>query len=207
MDEKKKKRRIHYMVKRKFQLEYVAIALVLMFVVAAVFVFTAYRSGWVPLVEKLSAVYPQSMLAPILKMVTLQMAIRFLLLVPIIIIASIYLSHKVAGPLARIEDGIREIGRGNLETRLGVRKGDEVKGLVQAINEVTENIEQMVKNNKCSVKKALEVLKDLKEQLQQRGEASESFDLINRLGKCMDDINNSLSDFKVSGEVTDESTM
>ena len=207
MDEGKKKRRIHYMVNRKFQLEYVAIALVLMFVVAAVFVFTAYRSGWVPLVERLSAVYPQSMLAPILKMVTLQMAIRFLLLAPIIIIFSIYLSHKVAGPLARIEDSIREIGSGDLETRIGVRKGDEVKGLVLAINEVTENMEQMVKNNRCSVEKALEALKDLKGQLQQRGESPEIFDLINRLSKCIDDINNSLSDFKISERGTDESTM
>ncbi len=198
MDEIKKKRRIHYLVKRKFQLEYVAVALVLMFVVTAVFVFTAYRSGWVPLVEKLSAVYPQGMLAPILKMVTLQMAIRFLLLAPIIIIASIYLSHKVAGPLARIEDNIREIARGDLKARIGVRKGDEVKGLVHAINEVTENMGQMVRDNRRSVEKALEALKDLREQLQQRVESPEVFDLINRLGKCIDDIDKSLSDFKIS---------
>ena len=198
MDERKKKRRIHYLVKRKFQLQYVAIALVLMFVVAAVFVFTAYRSGWVPLVEKLSVVYPQSMLVPILRMVTLQMAMRFLLLAPIIIIFSIYLSHKVAGPLARIEDGIREIGGGDLEKRIGVRKGDEVKGLVLAINEVTENTEKMVRNNRCSVEKALESLKNLKGQLQQREESPEVLDLIDQLGKCIDDINNSLSGFKVS---------
>ena len=198
MDEIKKKRRIHYLVKRKFQLEYVAVALVLMFVVTAVFVFTAYRSGWVPLVEKLSAVYPQGMLAPILKMVTLQMAIRFLLLAPIIIIASIYLSHKVAGPLARIEDDIREIAGGDLEVRIGVRKGDEVKGLAQAINQVTENMRQMVRDNRGSVEKALEALKDLREQLQQRVESPEVFDLINRLGKCIDDIDKSLSDFKIS---------
>ncbi len=198
MDKIKKKKRIHYLVKRKFQLEYVAVALVLMFVVTAVFVFTAYRSGWVPLVEKLSAVYPQGMLAPILKMVTLQMAIRFLLLAPIIIIASIYLSHKVAGPLARIEDNIREIARGDLETRIGVRRGDEVKGLVHAVNEVTENMGQMVRDNRRSVEKALEALKDLREQLQQRAESPEVFDLINRLGKCIDDIDKSLSVFKIS---------
>lgn len=198
MDERKKKRRIHYLVNRKFQLEYVAIALVLMFVVAAIFVFTAYRAGWVPLVEKLSVVYPQSMLAPILKVVTLQMAMRFLLLVPIIIVAAVYLSHKVAGPLARIEDSIREIAKGDLEMRIGVRTGDEVKGLVQAINEVTENMEKMVRNNKCSVEKALEALKTLRSQLQQRGGSPEIFDLINQMGKCIDDINNSLSDFEVS---------
>lgn len=195
--DKKKKKRIHYLVKRKFQLEYAAVALVLMFVVMAVFVFTAYRSGWMPLVEKLSAVYPQGMLAPILKTVALQMAIRFLLLAPIIIIASIYLSHKVAGPLARIEDNIREIAGGNLEMRIGVRKGDEVKGLIHAINEVTENMGQMVKDNRRSIEKALEALKDLREQLQ-RVESPEVFDLINRLGKCIDDIDKSLSVFKIS---------
>ena len=195
MGERKKKRRIHYLINRKFQLEYAATALVFMLLVTVVFVLTAYRLGWVPLVEKLSAVYPQGMLAPILKTLSLQLIIRFLLLTPIIIIASIYLSHKVAGPLVRVENAVRDIARGNFQVRVKIRKRDELKGLVQAINEVTESVEQMVEKNRCSIEEALETLSGLKRELQQQGQSPEILNLIDRLDRSINDAKERLSGF------------
>ena len=193
-----KKKRIHYLINKKFQLKYAATAFVLMFLVAVVLIITAYYSGWVPLVEKLSAVYPQGMLTIILRRLSWQLAAAFLLLVPVIITASIYLSHKIAGPLVRVERAARDIAGGNLQIRVKLRKKDSLQELAQAINEIAESVEQMVGRNKCSIEEAVEILGSLKSELQQRGGSAEILNLTNRIGNCIDDINGRLSNFQIS---------
>jgi len=139
------KKRIHYFVNRSFQVKHAGAIFILMALVKIVFGLTVYHSGWVPLVEKLSDVYPQGRLVAILRVLKLQLAIRLLLLVPIIIIVSVYLSHKMVGPLARLERDIKAISKGNLQMRLKVRKGDVLFGLTKAINEMIESVEQILK--------------------------------------------------------------
>jgi len=75
-----------------------------------------------------------------LRVLKLQLAIRLLLLMPIIIIVSMFLSHKTVGPLTRLERNIRAVSEGNLQMRLKVRKGDALFGLTQAINEMLESV-------------------------------------------------------------------
>ena len=143
--EKKRKRRIHYLVNRSFQMKHAGVILILMCLVLIVFAWTVYHSGWVPLTEKLSDVYPQGRLVAILRILKLQLAIRLLLLVPIIIVVSVYLSHKTVGPLDRLEKEINTISRDNLQVRLKVRRGDALQGLTQAINKMLKNMEQLKK--------------------------------------------------------------
>ncbi len=46
----------------------------------------------------------------------------------------IYLSHRIAGPLYRFEDVLRDAERGDLTTRIGLRKTDELAELKESIN-------------------------------------------------------------------------
>ena len=197
MNRVKKKKRVQYLPNKKFQLKYAATAFILMFLVAVVLIVTGYYSGWVPLVEKLSAVYPQGMLTIILRRLSLQLIAVFLLLVPAIITASIYLSHKIAGPLVRIEKIARDIAGGNFQIRIKLRKKDELQGLAQTINRITENVEQMVQKNRCSIEKEREILNGLNKVLQQQKQSSETLKLIDQLNKCINDANENLSDFKI----------
>ena len=152
MEEKKRKKRIRYLVNRSFQMKHAGVILILMCLVLIVFAWTVYHSGWVPLTEKLSDVYPQGRLIAMLRVLKLQLAIRLLLLVPIIIIVSVFLSHKTVGPLARLERNIRDISRGNPQI-LKVRRGDALKGLTEAINEMVKNMEQLKRENRGEVRK------------------------------------------------------
>ncbi len=161
MEEKGKKRRIHYFVNRSFQTKHVGTIFLLMGLVTVVFALTVYYSGWIPLTERLSAVYPQGRLVAILRVLKLQLTIRLLLLVPIILIVSVYLSHKMVGPLARLEKNIRAISKGNLQMRLRVRRRDVLQGLAQVINEMVENVEQMLSKNKNLAKEVSASIKDL----------------------------------------------
>jgi HAMP domain-containing protein len=56
------------------------------------------------------------------------------------ITASIFFTHRIAGPAFSLCRTLREIGRGNLDQRVAFRKNDEMKELAQAANEMLENL-------------------------------------------------------------------
>ena len=47
---------------------------------------------------------------------------------------SIYLTHRLAGPLYRLEQGARELLHGNLTIRVRLRKGDQLQELAELAN-------------------------------------------------------------------------
>lgn len=60
-------------------------------------------------------------------------------------IASLLFPHAFAGPLYRIERELAEIGRGDLCKNIRLRKGDEVKDLVDSINVMTGELRDKIK--------------------------------------------------------------
>ena len=48
---------------------------------------------------------------------------------------SIYITHRLAGPLYRIEESLREMGQGNLAVRVQLRKSDELQEVARLITE------------------------------------------------------------------------
>jgi methyl-accepting chemotaxis protein len=56
--------------------------------------------------------------------------------------ASIFLSHKIAGPLYRFYMGLDEIQKGNLKARIKLRKHDEARSLEKKFNETAETLDQ-----------------------------------------------------------------
>lgn len=55
---------------------------------------------------------------------------------------SLYVTHRLAGPLYRLEQSARELAQGNLSLRVRFRSGDELHGLAGAANEALANIEK-----------------------------------------------------------------
>ena len=97
--------------------------------------------------EKLAAVYPQGRLIEIFSRVYLAFFIDMLVLAPIIFVGSIIFSHRVAGPLPKIYRALREIGDGNFDQHLVLRKHDELKELTLAINAMVENLKKREAEN------------------------------------------------------------
>ncbi len=52
-------------------------------------------------------------------------------------ILTLFTSHKIAGPLYHMQKAIGEIGRGDLNTNIKLRKKDEVTALADTINAMT----------------------------------------------------------------------
>jgi methyl-accepting chemotaxis protein len=100
-------------------------------------------------------------------------------LIPAAAVFSIYLTHRLAGPLFRIEHTARELIRGNLALRIRLRKGDELHELAGLLNEVLDTLEQAIRGIRESEAHAREVLSWIMDEM--RKQPSVNREVLNRL--------------------------
>ncbi len=73
-----------------------------------------------------------------------RLLVKYLILVALIAWASIFLTHKIAGPLYRFQQSCREITTGNLAVRIKLRRFDEAKDIASTFNEMAEKLDHSV---------------------------------------------------------------
>jgi methyl-accepting chemotaxis protein len=151
MDRPKRIRRRIYLVKPGFQLKYTGLILLFMLAVAGLSGYTVYYTGWLLMGEKLANVYPQGRLVAIMRAINFTLIFRLALISPFVFLISILVSHKIAGPLFRIQKYIKSVSVGDLSARLTLRKGDELHDLAACINEMTNDLKNRVKKLKSLV--------------------------------------------------------
>ncbi|HZC68992.1 MAG TPA: hypothetical protein VE201_10280 [Nitrospirales bacterium] len=84
-------------------------------------------------------------------------------LIPAAAVFSIYLTHRLAGPLYRFEQTARELIRGNFALRIRLRKGDELHDLAGLLNEVLDTVEpafREIRESEAHVREALSWIMD-----------------------------------------------
>lgn len=64
------------------------------------------------------------------------------ILIPAAVIFSLYLTHRLGGPLYRLEQSAGELREGNLALRIRLREGDDLQELAAALNAALINIDQ-----------------------------------------------------------------
>jgi sensor histidine kinase YesM len=142
-------RRTHYLTDWSLQLPYLLLnlfALTIFFVMA---IFVTYYAGWAPLVEKLSQVYPQGRLVEILERIYLRLTLGFLCLLPVALGLTLFLSHRVAGPLVRIKRYLRLMAKGEFDLApLVLRRYDELKDVAELLNEIADKMNVRVKERR-----------------------------------------------------------
>jgi len=155
-------RRKKYLIKQGLQFRYIGVVFALVILVSIVTGYTVFATGWMLLGEKLASVYPQGRLIYVFKVTNVALMRNILLISPLVFLLALLSSHKIAGPIYRIEKDMGEIARGNLTLRVKLRRGDELQDLADAINAMTENIEKTIALNKTSSAKILKELGELK---------------------------------------------
>jgi methyl-accepting chemotaxis protein len=66
------------------------------------------------------------------------------------ILVALFFPHAFAGPLHRIENELREIGKGDLSRRIALRKGSEVHELADAVNDMATGLREQVRGIKAA---------------------------------------------------------
>ncbi|MDD5136926.1 MAG: methyl-accepting chemotaxis protein [Candidatus Omnitrophica bacterium] len=158
-------KRRQLIVARRFQLKYAGIILGLMFVTAGFCAYAIYYTTMILFGEKLANVYPQGQLIAIVRTVNMRILISMLVISPLIGFLGIYLSHKIAGPIYRIEKFLSSMASGDLSARITLRRGDEMVSLADSINKLTESLSQMVTTEKAHIEHVLAQLYTLREMI------------------------------------------
>ncbi|MDD5423327.1 MAG: hypothetical protein PHT32_07940 [Candidatus Omnitrophica bacterium] len=133
-------KRKRYLVSRQFQLKYVGMILIFMFCTAALCSYVVYQTSLAGFGERLAGIYPQGRFVSIMKSINLKILLSLMVVTPLVAIIGIFLSHKIAGPLVRIERFVNNMTYGDFSTYLILRKGDELMSLADKINQLIKTM-------------------------------------------------------------------
>lgn len=161
---KKTFRRRQYIIKKGLQFRYIGIVFALALLASIVTGYTVFATGWTLLGEKLANVYPQGRLVYVFRTTNLALMRNLLFVSPFIFILGLFFSHKIAGPVYRIEKSLYEIIKGNLTLKIRLRKGDELWDLANLLTTLTESFNNSVSVNKdaaVKVQKEIETVEKL----------------------------------------------
>jgi signal peptidase II len=127
--------RKRYIIKKGFQLRFMIIVIVSMLLIALVTSLSIYSA----VMQTLVAQFHGENLALIKHAITYKLFIRSLLLIFAIAIMSVFISHRIAGPVYKFERIIRELARGKKVEEFKLRKRDEFYELATAINDLIKS--------------------------------------------------------------------
>ncbi len=72
--------------------------------------------------------------------VILLLAVLQIVFVAITFLISIFLSHRIAGPLYKLRKSMEEVSRGNFDARISFRKNDHFVEMQDSFNEMVEHL-------------------------------------------------------------------
>ncbi len=67
------------------------------------------------------------------------------------IFITLFTSHKIAGPLYRIEKDVEEMASGNLKVEINLRQGDEIKPIAAGLNSMVGSLKREISSLKVTV--------------------------------------------------------
>lgn len=156
-------KRKQYLVQKRFQLKYVGLILALTFLTAALCSYVVYYTTMINLGEKLASVYPQGRLVSIVRIVNFRIILSVLLVSPLVALVGIMLSHRIAGPIFRMEAFLKNMAAGDLTSKITLRAGDELINLSDGMNDVAETLRASFQRQRSQMDKVLAELNSLKD--------------------------------------------
>jgi nitrogen fixation/metabolism regulation signal transduction histidine kinase len=129
----KKRRRL--LVKKEIQMG-IAWRFLLITVLFSLFVgFEVYISIW----NVVSYVIPENLVSLVKNRIFFRMLIFAIPVVFVIVACSIVYTHRIVGPLTRLEGAIQRLARGEDVDYINVRKTDELRTLASAVNDLIKS--------------------------------------------------------------------
>lgn len=134
------KRRTYY-IDKKFQARFILIFLLVLVVGGGISIALTMLSTQ----ETLTSTYGGEGLAiektasAILPSVVLTTLVTTLIVGVLVAVLTLLVSHRIAGPMFRFEQDLKEIGKGDLQKKIHIRDGDQFAGMVHNLNGMVES--------------------------------------------------------------------
>lgn len=119
----------------------------------------------------------------------------------LVAVIALFFSHKIAGPIYRLEQLSKVIGTGDLSVRVKVRQDDEFQELADEMDHMVASLREKVQALKIPVENLVETIDYLDEQAN-NNPAYTSFDAVRLaiLKKTAGDIRDVLAEFRTEPE-------
>ena len=161
-DIKSRIKRSRYFVAKKFQVKYIGLILLLMFLTAAMCSYVVYYTSMIIFGEKLANVYPQGRLIHIVRIVNIRILLSVLLVSPLVATFGLFLSHKIAGPIYRMERFLFNMAEGDVSSTITLREGDELVTLANGINRLADSMKVSITSQKAHLSQISTEIEKLK---------------------------------------------
>ena len=133
-------KRKQYLVDRAYQLRFVTRLFLIILLVATASALVSsilvWRNTYTP------GQTSQEVFIVALVAIASTLLVELLLAIPLIFVLGIRQSHRIVGPMNRIKQALAAIGQGDFSKRITLRQGDALEDLANAINQMTERLQQ-----------------------------------------------------------------
>lgn len=198
-----KHRRRNYLIKTGLQLRYMGIIISTMLMVAFGVGWIIYHTSWSQIANTPDLTLDR--LSSIFDAVNTSLTRWIVVFVFIIAILSIFVSHKIAGPVHRLEETTRIIASGDLTYEIHLRQGDELGDLQEAFNKMSDSLRKMVAKDREVIEKLIIAGNKLKETMSQKKQNPEAIDGVAKdLYLIIEELRLVTSGFKIDDKTPDE---
>ncbi len=148
----KKWRRRRYFINRSVQSRHMGMTALIVFIIALITGWFVYSSIWYAITERVQN-EPQlhQILAEINEILLMRSILVILAGISCAVILTLFISHRIAGPIFRIRRTLEELGEGNVPRKITLRQRDEFKELSEAVNSVIDKTEEISRVNREAV--------------------------------------------------------
>ena len=135
--------RLKYIMRNKLQLKFLALILLSILIPLFIVGGCLYYVMFQIMAEQLGI--PESIAAnliPVLNKINLLLLLALPLVLILIFFVAIFLTHRLVGPLDRLERDLVKIASGDYSVRLTLRKDDDLKPMSEIINKIVNKLEK-----------------------------------------------------------------
>lgn len=162
MDSGFKNRRRNYYIKKEFQRNFILKFCALVIIAAVIFgaivyftsrttVTTTFYNSRLTIKNTAEYILPTLLLGSAVVIVSIGIATVFI---------TLFTSHRIAGPLYRMEKDVAEVTDGNLSKKFNLRAGDELKPLAVSLDVMTYSLRGKVNSIKNAVSELENLLRE-----------------------------------------------
>lgn len=191
----------NYLIKKRFQTNFILRFCVLVIIACAIMgvltylltenaTTTSFENLRLTVKSTADFIFPALLLSSLAAMILVSIATIFVFTL---------LSHRIAGPIYRIERALEDIGKGDLRAKLRLRKKDEIKNLGEGINDMLKNITGPIGYSQSETKDLEKEIIAARDKMGAKEPSPAELEpLLDSLAKRIKEIRKNLSYFKLS---------
>lgn len=191
-------KRRKFFIDKQFQTKYMLLTILMLLAYSLAFVVLIFTPYILPLHFNLP-ITERAEAARIL--LALHDSVWPALLVVILLLGtlSIFITHKIVGPIYRLKTALKRITDGDLETRVTLRKGDDLQDLADCVNHLTEELRAFVAALKHDHDALSGYIAEMERQIELKSISEETgLDIIRKVKASRENIEVTLDRFKIS---------